>query len=280
MRIKRVFNNNAVIAYKDDGEVVVFGRGVGFQKKHGDRIDPQRVEKIFTTTDKQSATLGNLLRDIPLADVELTTHIVKQAESDLQVGFGSSTFIAVLDHVSFALKRAKRGLFITNPLLWETRGAYPDEYRAAQRSLSIIEEETGVRLPADEAGALALHYFNAQDPSRHMRDSYRTVELIKEVIETARKDLAIELDEDGMDFNRLMTHLRFFVNGLFGTDYRPRRLDDTFLFDQMKGQYPDVYECVEHICQKVKERLGVDVGDEDELYLMIHIQRLIKGAGK
>lgn len=276
VRIKRVFNNNAVIAYRDDGEVVVFGRGVGYQKQHGDAIDPVRIEKIFTTTSKQNAYLEDMLREIPLAHIELTTHAVKQAESDLDMNFPSSTFIAVLDHITFALRRADKGQFITNPLLWEIRSTYGAEYKAAIKTLDIIEEETGVRLPADEAGTIAIHYFNAQDPSRHLKESYQVVELIREITLAIQEDFDIEFDKEGADFNRLMTHLRFFANSLMSAEYRASALADSFLFDQMRQQYPRVYECVLRIRSLVERKLKREVGTEELLYLMIHIQRIVQ----
>jgi len=33
-----VFNNNAILVYKDSSEVVIFGKGIGFGKKHGDEV--------------------------------------------------------------------------------------------------------------------------------------------------------------------------------------------------------------------------------------------------
>ena len=278
MRIKRVFNNNAITAYRDDTEIVILGRGVGYQKRHGDRVDAEKIEKIFTTTGKQNALLENMLQEIPLDRIELTTHAIKQAESDLQANFPSSTFIAVLDHINFAIERAAKGRFVTNPLLWEIRGTYTAEYRAALKTLDIIEEEAGVRLPADEAGTIAIHYFNAQDPKRRLKESYRAVELISEIVLAIQEDFGIEFDKEGTDFNRLMTHLRFFVNGLMSDGYRASELTDSFLFDQMRRQYPRVYDCVERVRDIVRAKAGREVGTEELLYLMIHIQRIVQKA--
>lgn len=276
MRIKRVFNNNVVSAYRGDDEVVIFGRGVGFRKRHGDRVDESRIEKVFVTTKKQNAYFESLLQEIPTGYVDMTYRAVKRAEGDLGAELGSSTFIAVLDHINFALSRAKKGRFITNPLLWEIRSAYAAEYEAALNTLDIIEEETGVRLPPDEAGTIAIHYFNAQDPKRHLKSTYKTVELIGRIIGAIEDDFNIELDREGINFNRLMTHLRFFVLGLVSDEYRPSGLRDSFLFDMVKQQYPQTYACVVHIRSIVRDELGKDVGNEELLYLMLHIQRVVE----
>ena len=48
MKIKRVLNNNAVISSNSqNGDVLLLGSGIAFQKKAGQEVDPQRVEKTF-----------------------------------------------------------------------------------------------------------------------------------------------------------------------------------------------------------------------------------------
>ncbi len=278
MRIKRVFNNNAVSAYRDSDEVVVFGKGVGFKKRHGDRVDSSKIEKIFVTTQKQNAYIENLLKEIPTSYVNLTMRSLTAAEKMLGSTFGSSTFIAVLDHINFALIRAGKGQFVTNPLLWEIRSVYAQEYRAALETLDIIEEETGIRLPPDEAGTIAIHYFNAQDPKRHLKSSYKAIELISDIVEIIERHFGVEFDKEGIDFNRLMTHLRFFAMGLVSDEYRSSELHDSFLFDQISLQYPEALACARRIRDIVQERIGKNVGNEELLYLMIHIQRVVGKA--
>lgn len=268
MRIKRVFNNNAISAYRDDDEVVIFGKGIGFHKKHGDRVDADRIEKVFVTTKKQNAYFESLLQEIPTAYVDMTCRAIKQAEEDLSAEFGSSTFIAVLDHINFALNRARKGRFLTNPLLWEIRSTYSAEYATALKTLDIIEEETGVSLPPDEAGTIAIHYFNAQDPKRHIKTTYKAAELIGKVVGIIQKDLGVEFDREGIGFNRLMTHLRFFVLGILSDERHPSTLHDSFMFDMVKGQYPEIYACVLNIRALVEGELHQEVGDEELLYLI------------
>lgn len=278
MRIKRVFNNNTISAYRDNDEVVIFGRGVGFAKKHGDKVDSSKIEKIFVTSKKQNAYLESLFNEVPASYIDLTYRALKQAESDLASEFGSSTFIAVLDHINFALARAKKGQFISNPLLWEIRNTYGTEYRAALKTLDIIEEEVGVRLPPDEAGTIAIHYFNAQDPSRHLKSTYKAVELIRSIVDAIQTDFDVAFDEESIDFNRLMTHLRFFVLGLMSDEYRASDSHNSFLFDQVSQQYPKSHACALHVRDIVRDQASKDVGNEELLYLMIHIQRVTEKA--
>lgn len=281
MRIKRIFNNNVVLAYKDESEVVIFGKGVGFQKKHGDDLDGDRIEKMFTLSEKQTSHFVTLLNDIPSEYSNLTYRIVKQAEADLHIEFNGSIYIAILDHINYALIRAGKGIFLHNELLWEIKRTYPKEFEAALKTLDIIKEETGFEFPEDEAGMIALHYYNAQDPEILMETTYKSAEIISNIIKIIQFHFRIEFDKDEMNYNRLMTHLRYFVASLLNDERRGAGNADGFLFKSLIRQHPEVYECALKIKKYIHDSISKEVSNEELMYLMIHMQRIIeKEKGK
>lgn len=275
MKIKRVFNNNVVLVYKDDDEAVIFGKGIGFKKKHGDTLDKTKIRKIFTTNKKQSSNFETLFNEISTEYVDLTYKIIEQAESDLNIEFNSSIYIAVMDHINYALVRAKDNLFIKNDLIWEIQRTYPNEYKAALNTLSIIKKDTGIELPADEAGTLAIHYFNAEDHKNHLDNSLKAADIIQGIVKIIQFYFKIEFDETDMNYNRLMTHLRFFINSLLSNEKRNEN-DDEYLFNQMVIKYPDIYDCTLNIRKYIMTKLNKEVKNEELLYLMIHINRVIE----
>lgn len=100
MIILKVFNNNSVVALSDDRQdVIVTGAGVGFHKKPGDRIDEHRIEKDFS----------------------------------------SEIFIAISDHISYAMKRKSEGIYLPNIILNETKVLYKEEYEIGLMALSILK---------------------------------------------------------------------------------------------------------------------------------------------
>lgn len=278
MRIKRVFNNNVILAYQEDSEVVIFGKGVGYQKQHGDEVDKKSIEKIFTLTEKQTNQFEELFKEISSEYTELTLKIIKQAESDLQIKFDGSIYLSIMDHINYAIIRAKKGLYIRNELIWEIKRTYKKEYEAALKTLDIIERETGVELKADEAGIIAIHYFNAQDPKKRIKPDYKAVEIIQDIVKIIQFHFHIEFDENELSFNRLMTHLRYFINSLINNEKRSNQMDDEFFYSQVKRKYTDTHECVLKINKYIVEKLGKEVADEESLYLMMHIQRIVEKA--
>ena len=275
LKIKRVFNNNVVLVYKDDDEAVIFGKGIGFQKKHGDTLDETKIGKIFTTNKTQSSNFETLFNEISTEYVDLTYKIVEQAESDLNIEFNSSIYIAVMDHINYALVRAQDNLFIKNDLIWEIQRTYPNEYKAALNTLSIIKKDTGIELPVDEAGTLAIHYFNAEDHKNHLDNSLKAADIIQGIVKIIQFYFKIEFDQTDMNYNRLMTHLRFFINSLLSNEKRNEN-DDEYLFNQMVIKYPDIYDCTLNIRKYIMNKLNKEVKNEELLYLMIHINRIIE----
>ena len=61
------------------------------------------------------------------------------------------------DHISGAIQRYKEGTILRNPLLWDIKQFYKDEYEAGLKANKIVEEETGVHFLEDEAAFIALH---------------------------------------------------------------------------------------------------------------------------
>lgn len=54
MKILQVFSHNALVAKNEDNEsVVLVGRGIGFNKKKGDRINENAASQVFVETKRQ-----------------------------------------------------------------------------------------------------------------------------------------------------------------------------------------------------------------------------------
>lgn len=85
MKIKRVLNNNAVISSNSqNGDVLLLGSGIAFQKKAGQEVDPQRVEKTFLLKDKEAQNrFTELMIDVPMAHILVSEKIINYAKIKL-----------------------------------------------------------------------------------------------------------------------------------------------------------------------------------------------------
>ena len=79
MRIKKVINNNILCVVDDKGsEMIVTGRGLGFKRKMGERIDPALFEKTYHMEGKaEQRKLRELVAQIPIEHLKLTQDMIE-----------------------------------------------------------------------------------------------------------------------------------------------------------------------------------------------------------
>ena len=157
MRSIKIFNNNAVSAVMPDGrEIIVLGKGIGFNKRPGDEIDDRLAEKIYYVQSEMQTKFLAMLQDVQPDVMAAAERICALAERN---GFAMSNqaTISLVDHIGFAIERQKEGMTLPNLLLSETQLLYRREYELGCQALEIIRDCCGVTLPEDEAGYIALH---------------------------------------------------------------------------------------------------------------------------
>ena len=66
-RVKKVINNNFISSIDQNGnQVIIRGLGIGFQKKPGEWIKPDKVEAIYRIDDKVTSNkLQELISQVP-----------------------------------------------------------------------------------------------------------------------------------------------------------------------------------------------------------------------
>ncbi|MBY0755405.1 PRD domain-containing protein [Clostridium sardiniense] len=271
MVIKKIFNNNAVLAKASNKqEIVVMGCGIAFKKKIGDKIEDNLIEKTFILKQKEaSEKFKLLLEDIPPEEVSLCYDIIEYAKNILNTELSDYIYVTLTDHISYALKMYDEGLNKSNGLLWEIKKFYPKEFKIGLKALELIKEETGKELPEDEAGNIALHLINAQvNTSSKIEDVSKITRKIQDILNIVRYTYNIQLDEGSLNYERFVTHLKFFFERLNNKEIIDS--EDDFLLKQVKVKYENAYKCM----LKIEKYLEVELSGEEQLYLTLHIQRV------
>ena len=279
MRIKKVINNNILCVVDDKGaELIVTGRGLGFGRKIGQRVDASDVEKVYRMEDKtEQRRLRELVEQIPLEHLALTEDLIAEIKSTIHQPLNESLLITLADHISFAIQRKAQGIEFKNPLAGSILCYYPAEYQLGQRCLSLIRERCGVDLNPDEAAFIALHIVNAElnTTMSEMYDITRLIEGVIEVVEYFYRDLGV-FDRESLAFNRFVVHLRYFAQRLFQgklmTD-SPDESDAAFraLIARNCKQH---YKCAQCVAEYVKNTWHKTLSQEELIYLTIHLKRV------
>lgn len=275
MEIIRVLNNNAVLTSDDNGEdIVVLGSGVAFQKKRGDRIDQSKVERIFYQDDHD--IIGKLKQsflEIPVEFIEMSKEIIADAKLELGKEFNDNLYISLPDHLQFTVKRYHEGLLVQNKLVLETKRMYKKEFEFSKRKLEIINKRFNVDLPDDEAATIVMHLINAELNS-NMQETMQMIEMVQEILTIIRIEMEIEFDEDSLDYYRLVTHLKFFYQRLFGAEAEESRSKDDHLLRLVKERYRRSFKCAKKVKRYIEKFSGTTISDDDLLYLTIHIEKV------
>ena len=275
MKIEKALNNNVAIIIDGGEEKIVMGKGIAFSKHKGDEIRADAIDKTFVLSSPDSLNqFAQLLKDIPYEYVTLAQEIIAYAKTTLGKKLDEKINIDLTDHIYTAVKRLKDGIVIKNALLWDIQRFYQDEYTIGTYALDVIEKKFGVRLPDDEAGFIALHIVNAELSEGNLEDIYAITQIMQETMNIIRRTFNKDFDQQNVYYYRFMTHLRFFAQRLINkTTYQDE--DDMDLFEMIKKKYPSSYKCTERIKEFVKNRYHYDISGEEEMYLTIHIERLV-----
>lgn len=273
MEIIKQLNNNIVIALDGQGrEVILMGKGIGFGKKPGSQVDPAQAEKRFYGfhSDQYGQQLTELLERIPLEHLSVGMQITEHVQEKIKKPLNDTLVLLISDHVSFAIERQKKGLHLTNALLWEIKKFYPEEYRLGLDALDIVQREAGIRLREDEAGFLAMHIVNAQYGSG---DPVALIGLIQDVVNLVRYTYGIELDEESYDYIRFVTHLKFFLSRVLSkTTYE----QSSELYGIVSVMYSKAAACTRKIADYIQQKIGCPLSQEEQAYLIIHIEKLTR----
>jgi len=272
--VQKVLNNNVLIGeHSSYGEVVIIGKGIGFNRKKGESIDQSHAEKTFVLKNEKEQE--NYLKLLPFIETDLLDtiitaihHIKKSTGAELN----EHIHVGLTDHLMFAIKRLSNGLEMKNPFLLETKALYPMEYSTAREVVTLIEEKIGVYLPEDEIGFIALHIHSAI-MNKELSDVNRHSQLITSLVELIEDQLDIKIDKESIDYLRLVRHLRFTIERInAGETVEEQGNINSFL----KAEYPICYNLSWKLIKVMQKFLQQPVYDAEAVYLTMHLQRLQK----
>lgn len=275
MIIEKIVNNNCITTFLENGdEAVLMGSGVGFKKRVGESVDKKKIEKIFKLDNP--ATKDKIREILETTNPEcflITQSIIEYAEKNLDNKLSEMAYVLITDHLFFAMERCKQNAILENPMLWEIKNLYSEEYKIGIWALRLIEERFGMRLPEDEAAFIALHIVNAALGEEIYNTTNITI-LIKNILKIIKNHYVVELEEDSLDYVRLVTHLKFFTQRLFKREQI--KTNEEIMYSMVKEYYKEEEQCVLKISKYIKKQFNYDITQQEKLYLILHIRKITK----
>ncbi len=274
MRITQVINNNTVVSENARGEeIVVFGKGIGFQGSRGQEIDETRVEKIFVLKDSiGKEEFSGLLNEIPYEVVAFGIKATEYILTCSRKPISKRILVPLTDHIYTTLERYRNNTRFENELYWNIRYLYPEEYHIANDVVDMMNSEFNTEIDAKEAALITLHIVNAV-LDIDIKDTYRATDIIDISVKTVEEMFGTPLKKD-INFARFITHLQFFAKRMI-QDADPEGSEEE-IGKYMNLKYANEYRCAQEIGRRIEEKYKYKVDKNELTYLTIHIARLLR----
>lgn len=273
MKVLRVFNNNVVLARDaSEQEVIVTGRGIGFQTGAGRTIDPDKIIRVFVPSDGRDPDhLAELLAGVPPETIQLVSHTL----ADLAMPEQATLVIALADHINFASHRVARGMVVEYPLRAEVTHLYPEELDQARRILTAVNSALEHPLPDSEEVALALHLVNAGMASGDLTFTYRMTGVIHQLVSVIEAEYGVALEHDTVSVGRFITHLRYLFVRV--AQHQQLTSDASPIGAAIRSTHPEAAGVAQRLAGIIELRLGDELTADEVSYLALHVARIAEG---
>ncbi len=273
MIVVKNINNNVALCLDSKGqEVVVFGKGVGFLKPPSE-VPLSKIQRTFYDLNRKFLPL---LDDIPLDVIDFTAQLVAQIRGQLPYETNANLIMTLADHLAFAMTRAKKGIYTPMPSIYEMEQNYPVEIGIGRQIVNAMEQTFHVKLPKGEVQGVAMHFINASlgSPSSGQltaEEEYETIlERMTQIVEYA---LQVTIRRDTFNYARFATHVQYLLKRVQADS--PIDSDNLQVYASIRDEYKDVSACVDQIHEYLQRNWSIDLSEEEKLYLIMHINRVI-----
>ncbi|MBQ8515149.1 MAG: PRD domain-containing protein [Ruminococcus sp.] len=281
MKVIKVINNNNLCVLDDNGrEQIVSGKGIGFGKKYGDKVDPALIQKTYLITDSElQKKMIAMLGEIPTEYMVFTNDMVEHFKRVYPSKLNESLLVTLSDHIAFAIERKKSGIEFSNPLLDSIGEAYPQELSLGEYCVEQMRSRLGIEMSRSEAGFIAMHIINAKLDTK-MSDVYDITKMINGCIEIAEYYYQEKLRRDTVSYERFLAHLKYLAQRLFQNKPLPQILGNDAVFVAMiKKTCSKHYKCAQCLQEYILKTYKKQINEDELLTLTIHLKKVSTETG-
>lgn len=267
--IKKALNNNVIICSIEDQEVILIGKGIGFNKKPGMYVkQPQSIEKVYKLVEQSHLnhykTLVSMTDDYTLQAIIEAVNIITNSKLIID---DEKLVVSLTDHIIFAYKRIQQQQYITNPFVSEIKHLFNAAYIIAERVIVRLNEALNITFPEDEIGFIALHIASNTEML-----SLREMTLINELINKAtfiiEHDLQFEIDRQSLKYQRFIRHIHFLIRRI---QLNERERCSHIVDELLKSHYSLCYNIALKVMRMLQQELDNKIYESEIVFLTLHI---------
>ncbi|WP_227834827.1 CAT RNA binding domain-containing protein [Clostridioides sp. ES-S-0010-02] len=142
MYITKVLNNSLLLAKDDnDEEIILMGKGIGHNYKIGSELNKEDIEKTFVLHDENiKKSIVQLASEIDAEYFGIAQMIISYGIEKYNLKLMNHIYLALTDHIAFAVRRFKEGIMIENYYLFEIKEFNPKEYDIGKYAITVFKE--------------------------------------------------------------------------------------------------------------------------------------------
>lgn len=266
-------NNNAVICRDETGrELVAMGKGLGFDRLPR-TLSLDDVERTFYGIDPK---YYQVLEDLPTDMLDFSARMLDIARNELPYELRAQVVLTLADHLAFARERVLKNIRVRMPLAYDIEQLYPIEYKIGQYIVRRFQKEFQIGLPPEEAVGVAMNLVNGraagQSETKGEEEARLCEDMLEDITAIVENHFRCIVDRSGFNYARYATHLQYlFVRIRTGQAIQSENLA---MYHTLREEYPDVAACVEKIAEHIRLKWGCTLTEEEQLYLILHVNRI------
>ena len=105
----------------------------------------------------------------------------------------------------------------------------------------------------------------------------QTEQFVEDITDIVNDTLNIIIDRNDFTYSRFVTHLKYLLKRVSNLD--EAKSENVKMYEKVKAEYPHLQNATEKIKEYMTLCLGVEPGEEELLYLMLHLNRLCAREG-
>ena len=268
-----MLNHNGVIVIdlNDQKEYVLLGKGAGFGRKIGERMEKPETCTVYSLQETSSkGDAADLIKSVAPEYFQMANQILNAAEEQ----FGKvdrSILFPIADHIAFAVERIKRGEQISNPLTEDIQALFYSEFKIACMLKEMLKKEKNIEIDDDEVGYVALHIHSALE-EESVSVSMQMARAVRECVSLIEEKKGIHINIISLSYNRLMNHVKYMVARALNGESLKINMND-----YVEYKFPESYALAKTVCEHMSKALRVTLEDMEIGYLAMHIERVSMG---
>lgn len=251
-KVIKVLNNNTILATKDEEEVIIMYKGIGFSKKPGFLFEVPASAKKYLM-QKNYAEI-----------IKLAAQRFAEVDQDI--------LIPLADHIYFCIQRMKDDIMPLNPFTQDIRLLFPDEYEVALQGRDVIKKFISQTINNDEVGFITLHIHSAIS-SNKVSETLEATRIIHDGIIKLQTDLNIKIDVESISYVRLLNHIKFLILRINKNEKLQMDISEF-----TKEKFPFAYEQACYMCDNLSKALNKPLPESEVGYLALHLERILSST--